>query len=120
MRGEAVGKIAGIMQLTGSFAADVFGLIVEIEEIPAVRQRGRGYADVLARILAWRVLGESGIPILGDSPVAHLSLTLLFLLVDIDQHKVVYQFPRLLDGMRRKPTVGDHRVDLIETGEQRQ
>ena len=50
MRGEPVGKTARIMQFTGFLTADVRGIIVKVEKVASVGKRGRGDADVGARV----------------------------------------------------------------------
>ena len=58
VRGEAVVQRARVLELAGLGAGDVFRIVVEIEEVASVGQRGRRDADMLLRILSRGVVGD--------------------------------------------------------------
>ena len=56
--GETVRKLARILQFASLDAGDVFRIVVKIEEITSVRERGRRDTDMLLRIFSRSVVDE--------------------------------------------------------------
>lgn len=56
--GETVRKLARILQFASLDAGDVFRIVVKIEEITSVRERGRRDTDMLLRIFSRSIVDE--------------------------------------------------------------